>query len=282
MNRWTYVIGDIHGCYEELLELEKHLSAHANHNKVTPYFVSVGDLIDRGPFCRQVLEHFMQGVRAGTHYVIAGNHEAYFVELLHIFAPHNLKVSNGKLPPYAADLKERFEKRKWLSPQGSQEGYFHKVLFSWIEQGGSTTLQSFNVDPFDIQTWNFDPNIMAFLCNMTLYWENGNCVVTHALASESDLKYVRNLYATGHLKRNTEEHNRAVHGILWNREMPKIMPDAGRIHVSGHTPLQRPNRSQEFNLIQIDTGCVYGGRLSAYCLESDELLSVPSKQKVPH
>jgi len=63
----TFIIGDIHGCYRELLELCDR-AAIGDDDLV----VSVGDLVDRGPEPGAVLELFRTRARA---LAICGNHE---------------------------------------------------------------------------------------------------------------------------------------------------------------------------------------------------------------
>ena len=63
----TIVVGDIHGCYDELMALLK----KANFGK-DDKVVSVGDLIAKGPKSREVLELFMTDPRFST---VIGNHD---------------------------------------------------------------------------------------------------------------------------------------------------------------------------------------------------------------
>ena len=61
------VVGDIHGCYDELMELlEK--AAFSEDDRV----FSVGDLITKGPKSKEVLELFMTDARFST---VIGNHD---------------------------------------------------------------------------------------------------------------------------------------------------------------------------------------------------------------
>jgi hypothetical protein len=60
----TIVIGDLHGCYDEALELLDALGATASDR-----VIFAGDLIDRGPKPRECVELAMQ------HEAILGNHE---------------------------------------------------------------------------------------------------------------------------------------------------------------------------------------------------------------
>lgn len=64
------VIGDIHGCYHELLDLFDRV-ALCDDDVV----VSVGDLVDRGPDSPAVLEFFRERRARGRAVVLMGNHE---------------------------------------------------------------------------------------------------------------------------------------------------------------------------------------------------------------
>jgi len=63
----TIVVGDIHGCYDELMDLlEK--AEFGEDDRV----VAVGDLVTKGPKSREVLELFMTDARFTT---VIGNHD---------------------------------------------------------------------------------------------------------------------------------------------------------------------------------------------------------------
>jgi diadenosine tetraphosphatase ApaH/serine/threonine PP2A family protein phosphatase len=67
MNSRTIVVGDIHGCYDELMELLGKVD-FGEKDQV----VAVGDLITKGPKSREVLELFMTDARFHT---VIGNHD---------------------------------------------------------------------------------------------------------------------------------------------------------------------------------------------------------------
>lgn len=67
MKSRTIVVGDIHGCYDELMELLEKADV-GKEDRV----VSVGDLITKGPKSREVLELFMTDARFST---VIGNHD---------------------------------------------------------------------------------------------------------------------------------------------------------------------------------------------------------------
>lgn len=66
-----FFVGDIHGRYDLLMKAVEHLNITSNDS-----IVSVGDLIDRGPFCKECLDFFLD--KDNCHFVI-GNHEELMI-----------------------------------------------------------------------------------------------------------------------------------------------------------------------------------------------------------
>jgi len=82
MNREKYfLIGDIHGCYEEFLELIEGIEPDRE-------IVSVGDLVDRGPASEKVLQYFVDNKLK----FVMGNHEDKFLRYLN---GNKVKVAHG-------------------------------------------------------------------------------------------------------------------------------------------------------------------------------------------
>jgi len=68
----NYVIGDVHGCYDEMIRL-LHKIEERDRN-ATIYFV--GDFIDRGPKVWETLQWAMANITAeGKYRAVRGNHE---------------------------------------------------------------------------------------------------------------------------------------------------------------------------------------------------------------
>ena len=78
--RW-YAIGDIHGCYDlfealaEAIEEDDKASGPAETTVVL-----LGDLVDRGPDSRKVIEGARQWQKSRNVRILAGNHEEMFLE----------------------------------------------------------------------------------------------------------------------------------------------------------------------------------------------------------
>ncbi len=265
-----FVIGDIHGCKKELLALEAKLAKIAGKKNRTPQVVSVGDLVDRGPNSAGVVEHFCS--RPETHLALIGNHELLMLEILLEYAPQ-LFVALRR-PRWLVSMKDQYRWRKGLSKNLSFEDFrvWRKCL--WLGNGGHETLSSYGAESTDPSSWRVPLKHLQFLLNCELVWENKDVLVTHALAQEEDLK----IYA-GKRGRTTvkskKKMNQAIQSLIWNRDEAAVKR-YGKLHLSGHTPLRSPKRLKKQNALQIDTGCVYGQKLTAYCVETKDFVSVPS------
>ncbi len=81
------IIGDVHGCYDELIELMANLGyTVGEHQASSPAgrkLVFVGDLVDRGPGTVHVLRLVKSMVASGQAFCVAGNHDIKLVRALH-------------------------------------------------------------------------------------------------------------------------------------------------------------------------------------------------------
>lgn len=275
MEQFTYVVGDIHGCYEQLMALEEVIHRHAEEYNATPFVVSVGDIIDRGPQSREVVEHFQKGVQAGTHVVVAGNHEAVFFE---VFLALCHSEQSALIPSYIVPLHTRYEQDE-IAQQESWSVFVERKKMGWLRQGGRETLRSFGCDPDKPATWVEIGNHLSFLAALPMLWESEKALVSHALAAADDIAYARHLLAEG-VQPDRESLVHALHtrGLLWSRQCPEHCIDVARTHVSGHTPNDAVVRLGKERRLMIDTACVYGNKLTAWCEHTGDILYVRGLQ----
>lgn len=79
------IIGDVHGCFDELVELltklgyETGKSAGAWHHPAGRKMVFVGDLVDRGPKIPEVVRLVLDSVNFGSALCVPGNHDMKFM-----------------------------------------------------------------------------------------------------------------------------------------------------------------------------------------------------------
>ncbi len=301
---WHYLVGDIHGCHDSLRALEDRIATHAARHDARPFIVSVGDLIDRGPASRAVVEHFRQGIATGTHAAVCGNHDILLLETLQTFGPWPEDIP---WPAHRYTLAEHYalgqRAARWL---GAEDHANHRRML-WLSQGGYQTLTSYGADPDRPASWQVDPEHLRFLLGLPTVWQSPNLVVTHGVATAEDLATLRDaaiaLEASGEpghaanlvvtsvgeiigeaspsaTPPDSDALQAACSNLIWNRERPDTAPDPGRTNISGHTPYTRVRRDPDLRLIQVDTGCCFGRRLSAWCAEADRVLSVALRDEV--
>ncbi|MEZ4318358.1 MAG: metallophosphoesterase [Myxococcota bacterium] len=269
--RHHWFIGDIHGCLGALRHLEEVLHAVSDGEGGTPCFVSVGDLVDRGPDSAGVVARFREGSALGTHAAILGNHEEMMLRCLLAAQPGSFEGIGFSPWVVVGDLyREASSRRHWLTDE--EAGLLSRYM--WLGQGGTPTLQSWGVDPHDPSTWVLPEEDLAWLCALPLLFEVEGAVATHALVDAADLATLR---APGPMDAELRD---TVSRALWRRSLPTEAPDT-RIHVSGHSPLQRVRRYASRRIIRVDTGCYLGRRLSAWCPELDRVVSVEGERAIP-
>ena len=227
------VIGDIHGCHAELVELLETLGYRANDDgSVTPpegrRAVFVGDYGDRGPATPDVLRLVMGMAETGTAICLPGNHD---IKLVRKLKRRNVQITHG--------LAE--------------------------------TLDQLATEPAELQD-----AVREFLDGLVSHvvLDEGRLVVAHAGMTERyqgrSSGRVREFALFGETTGETDELGLPVR-LEWAADY------RGRAAVVyGHTPVGEPQWIN--NTINIDTGCVFGGRLTALRWPERELVSVPARR----
>ncbi len=235
------IIGDIHGCFTELVELLSTLGYAVNRvedhqnnfgfNIIPPEgrkVVFLGDLVDRGPDSPNVLRLVMSMANAGTAYCVPGNH----------------------------DLKLQ----KYLTGKDVQ-----------LKHGLQKT-----VEQLSSESERFRDDVKEFLYALVSHYvfDNGKLVVAHAGMKEEmqgrGSGAVRSFAMYGETTGEIDEFGLPVR-YNWALEYRgKAMV------VYGHTPV--PEAQWLNKTIDIDTGCVFGGKLTALRYPEEQLVSVKAKQ----
>ncbi len=236
------VIGDVHGCLDELLTLLGRLGyslawqpdAHGVPGVVARppagrKAVFVGDLVDRGPDVTTVLRLVMEMVRAGAALCVRGNHDD---KLLRKLRGHDVRVTHG--------------------------------LAGTLEQ-------------LDREPPEFRDEVGQFLAGLPTHYllDGGRLVVVHAGLRE-DLQgrvggRVRAFALFGDTTGEKDEF-----GLPVRRDWAAEYHGHAAV-VYGHTPVAEAvwvNRT-----LNIDTGCVFGGKLTALRYPEKELVSVPAARE---
>jgi serine/threonine protein phosphatase 1 len=146
----------------------------------------------------------------------------------------------------------------WRGPN-----YFGGEAF--LYNGGETTLESYGYiqSPGDFE---LPPKHEQFFRSMRLHYIEGEYVFVHAGLGRASLGLSDPKYALEH---------ESPREILWQRATIDLPHSLGATIVYGHTPL--PDFQVRWNLpysIGIDTGCVYGGPLTAIRLPDESIFQV--------
>jgi len=99
----VYAIGDVHGCIDQLRELEDAIARDGLDIEGEKWLVTVGDHIDRGPDSCAVIEHVMGPAPRGfRRFSLLGNHEAMLLDFLENPAAHAYYLEEGGLETLAS------------------------------------------------------------------------------------------------------------------------------------------------------------------------------------
>lgn len=226
------IVGDVHGCFDELVELLGKLgySVDTDALKVTPpagrKLIFVGDLVDRGPKIPQVLKLVMNAVADDVALCVPGNHD---VKLMRKLRGRDVQITHG-----LADSLAQLES----------------------------------------ETEEFRAKVAEFIDDLVSHYvlDGGRLVVAHAGMKESmqgrGSGAVRDFALFGETTGETDEFGLPVR-YNWAAEYR-----GQAMVVYGHTPVPQPewlNRT-----LNIDTGCVFGGQLTALRYPEKEIVSVPA------
>jgi bis(5'-nucleosyl)-tetraphosphatase (symmetrical) len=273
----TYAIGDVQGCHSELLDLLDHINFDANRDRL--WFT--GDLVNRGPQSLACLRFVKQ--LGDTAITILGNHDL-----------HLLAIAAGKMTPRKHDTiydvlaaEDKTELLDWLRRRpllhyDGESGFLlvHAGLPpQWDlalaqdcaaeverELRGEKATQFFeSMYGNHPDLWSPDLDGMGRLRFIT------NCLTRIRYCDRDGRLDLADKGPPG---------GQAPHLIPWF-----TMKERRTRHVPvlfGHwasLPFGNLTDFTPFNVYPLDTGCVWGRRLTAMRLEDRKTFSVPSRQK---
>jgi diadenosine tetraphosphatase ApaH/serine/threonine PP2A family protein phosphatase len=245
-------VGDIHG---KRIEMDRLIAAvRDRYAPEAVKFLFVGDLVDRGPESAAVISTVHDMCSSGEASCVLGNHDELFLQAVLLIRPDLVREA-GLDPAPMEGLVADFR----FAPQ--------RLLSHWINQGGGETLRSYGAIPRNPDTWNVLPREhLYFLATLPLAHSGTAMDISHARAGAKAITE-----AIRHSSQPWEVPEPLRYQLLWNRDAPEDAPE--RLHVSGHTPREEPIRRH--NTVEIDTGCVFGHRLTAFDPYDDTYLQIP-------
>ena len=260
----TYAIGDIQGCYDELIALLDHIGFDAEHDHL--WFV--GDLVNRGPQSLETLRYLKSlGDRVTC---VWGNHDLH---LLAIAFGNDSKAHKGETLNAILSAPDREELLEWLRSQklahfDAELGYgmVHAGLSpEWTFDNAlryaaevEVIIHSDSATDFFADMYGSKPNRWdASLTGMERHRYITNCFTR--------LRYCKMDGSFSMKEKLAPEQIDDKKLIPWFRH-PQRQSTETRI-VFGHwSTLGYRN---ENNTWSIDSGCLWGGQLTAIALEKD-------------
>ncbi|MDF2577544.1 MAG: polynucleotide 3-phosphatase [Chlamydiales bacterium] len=227
------IIGDIHGCFDELQSLLYKLGySQINKHQFRPpagrKLIFLGDLVDRGPGIVDVLQLVMNMVKVGDALCVPGNHE---FKLLRKLQGKNVNLTHG--------LEQTMEQLAEYSKEFVEE-------------------------------------LIQFLDSLISHYilDGGKLVVAHAGLQEEyqgrSSGAVRSFAIFGQVTGEMDSDGLPVR-LNWAEDYR-----GKALVVYGHTPVPEPLWLN--NTLNIDTGCVFGGALTAFQYPENNFISIPANQ----
>ena len=236
-----YIVSDIHGCYDQYRALLEKI-----HFSDADKLYVLGDVVDRGPEPVKVL----QDMRKRPNVVfILGNHDfAMYSIMKHLAVEITEENCNSHM------TEEMLE-----------------AISLWLQDGGQSTMEKFRgLNRAELQ------DILDYIAGASLYE-----VIEH------NGKEYRLVHAgLSNFAPDKELDEYGLYDFLEERTdySRRYYPQDNIYLVTGHTPTvciegwEKPEVYRAHGHIAIDCACVAGGRLAAFCVETEEVIYVDGRR----
>lgn len=273
----TYVIGDVQGCCAELRQLLDAIEFSPGQDRL----VMAGDLVNRGPDSLGVLRLLMElGPCVDS---VLGNHDLHLLHLACIDSaqPRNKDTLDDILnAPDRDELVDWLRRRPLLIDPWSTGGddKEHVIVHAGIPP--NWTIQAAAGYAREAEQVLSSPDFAALIAQM---YGNRPDRWDESLRGVDRWRYIINAftrmrywYLDGRLDFSEKGPPPVTDPALvpWF-EVPRRVNRDRRI-IFGHWSTLRldPAEQARFRIVPLDTGCVWGGALTAYCLEDRRHVSV--------
>jgi len=267
----TFVIGDLQGCYDQLVELLKKIDATDPQARL----LFAGDLVNRGPKSLETLRLVKSlGARAES---VLGNHDL-----------HLLAVANGLRAAHRSDTldailqaEDREELLNWLrqrpmaiATDDGQHMLVHAGVFaSW---DSSQTLKLAQEIETQLRSDHWLDLIRTMYGNQPDNWRDDLVGAERTRCIINGLTRIRFCHANGAMDFDLKEAagKAPEHLVPWF-DLPSRKTQDCTVIFGHWSTLGLVLRD---NLISLDTGCVWGGQLTAVRLSDRLVVQVSSPQ----
>jgi hypothetical protein len=239
------IVGDVHACYDEFIQLLQ-LLGYELDEKTGLYrhpqgrlLLSLGDITSRGPHSLKMLDFFIRHIQHGLAEMVDSNHGWKIARWLD---GRNVTLAHGD--EKVEEEFKRYEAEHGIAKANALREKSRKLLFScpshiMLRRNGNLEAVAVHAGIRDDYIGKQSPAVQNY------------CRYGDVAGIAADGRPIRK---------------------DWTAERKKNRP----LIVWGHDPRPEPERKN--GTINIDQGCVFGGRLTAYRFPEDELLGVPAKE----
>jgi serine/threonine protein phosphatase 1 len=226
-----FVIGDVHGCLNELTSLHKKILTHEKFNVKNDLLIYLGDYIDRGKNSKDVINQILKLKEKEIKTInLMGNHEEFMINFL-------------------------FKK--------------HNNIEQWLNYGVDQTFKSYDVEVVEFIKDGFNDEVIDKLRTDLLSKMNDRHV-TFYKELETSFSTEKYLFVHAGINPKKKIAEQTKRDFLWSRSSEFFHKDfkAEKIIVHGHTPVEKVvNDSYRIN---IDSGCYFSGRLTSVLLNDND------------
>ena len=274
----TYAIGDIQGCYHAFTALLARLQFNPKHDQLW----LVGDLINRGGGSLEVLRWCYANSDVVT--AVLGNHDLHALVVANGFVqPHRGDTLDALLAaPDSATLLDWLRHQKMIHANDDYVMVHAGLLPQWtVAQAlalGAEVESALSAE-------NYCDFLAAMYGNLPNQWDENLTGFDRLRVITNAMTRLRICSATGEMefKFKGELADVPVPYLPWfnvpNRKSAKdtIVFGHWSALASQQTFLEEKNK-----LYALDTGCLWGGQLTAFCLETKMMTQVESHPQDVH
>lgn len=267
----TWAIGDLQGCYDSFMELLKKI----NFNPKADELWLVGDLVNRGNKSLETLEYVYNNRNSIK--VVLGNHDISLIA-----AYYGIKKTNISIEPILKSSKA-----------DEYIGWLRTLPFLHIDNNSDYCMSHAGIAPVldldNAKKWN-DILQAKLQSGDAKKWlsdklNNKECFQPYGASSDADEAYafssfirMRYCFEDGALE--LENKSCPISDEILEETIPwfkiKNRKEVDKKIIFGHWSTL--GFYQDNNVIALDTGCVWGGKLTAFCLETNSIVAVDCKK----
>lgn len=238
------IVGDVHGCYDEFMLLLQKLGYEPDRNQIFRHrsgrkLLSLGDITSRGPHSIKMMQFFIRHIQAGAAEMVDSNHGWKVARWLD---GRIVTMSHGDekvVEEFQQYERQHGAKKAALLKEQSRRMLFSSPSHMIIKKGDKVVAVAAHAGIRDDYIGVDAPAVSTF------------CRYGDVAGTGADGRPIRR---------------------DWAGERKVTEP----IIVWGHDP--RPEPEWKNGTLNIDQGCVFGGKLTAYRYPEGEVMSVPARR----